>query len=274
MYNLFEIVQAAQDGQAMTNLARQFGLSQAQAQSAIEAMLPAFSLGLQRKASNPFDFTNLMGMLGTGQYAPAFDNPAMAFGANAMARGDEVLKQLFGTNDVSRQVAGQAAAMAGIVPDTARQMMPIVAAMIMGGLFKAATSQGLGPILGQLGTLFQKGDRAAAPPQSGFPNVFPPGMTGFGLPQAPAPAPQEPVSPALPFDPTGGVFSAMLEAMFPRPEPEPEPEPENPAAAATGLALARITSMFESGLDAGKQNAGQMQAIFETMLGVNRPDRK
>ncbi len=46
MFNLSEIMQSAQGGQAIPNLAKQFGLTPEQTQAAINALLPAFSVGL------------------------------------------------------------------------------------------------------------------------------------------------------------------------------------------------------------------------------------
>ena len=57
MLPLFDMIMKAQaaNGDAMTAMAKQFGLSQQQTQSAIEALLPAFSQGLKRNAANPWD---------------------------------------------------------------------------------------------------------------------------------------------------------------------------------------------------------------------------
>lgn len=44
--NLNEIMQAAQGGQGVNNLASQFGLTPDQAQSAVQAVIPAFSQAL------------------------------------------------------------------------------------------------------------------------------------------------------------------------------------------------------------------------------------
>src|SRR4051794_9318185 len=63
MLNLFEILQNAQGGQLIANLARQFDLSQQQAQAALDAMLPAFSIGLKRQASDPAAASNLFATL-------------------------------------------------------------------------------------------------------------------------------------------------------------------------------------------------------------------
>ena len=45
----------AQNSEAMKAMARQFGLSEAQVEQAMEALMPAFSTGLKRNASSPMD---------------------------------------------------------------------------------------------------------------------------------------------------------------------------------------------------------------------------
>ena len=48
---------------------------------------------------------------------------------------------LFGSKDLSRAVASQAAQATGIGQQVLQQMLPVIASMIMGGLFKQSTSQ-------------------------------------------------------------------------------------------------------------------------------------
>ncbi|QLP96405.1 MAG: DUF937 domain-containing protein [Rhodoblastus sp.] len=50
MFNLDDILRQAQGGGAAQTLARQFGISPDQAQAAMEALTPAFQMGLQRQA--------------------------------------------------------------------------------------------------------------------------------------------------------------------------------------------------------------------------------
>ena len=49
---------------------------------------------------------------------------------------------MFGTKDVSRQVATQAAAHTGLDPDLLKQMLPMAAALVMGALAHHATNSG------------------------------------------------------------------------------------------------------------------------------------
>jgi len=52
MINLFELMRQAQ-GNPAEAMARQFGLSPPQAESAIDALLPAFALAIQRQFQDP-----------------------------------------------------------------------------------------------------------------------------------------------------------------------------------------------------------------------------
>ena len=143
MLPLYDML-AAQNGQAFEALARQFGLSQQQAHAAVEAVLPAFSQGLKQNASDPYGLGTFIAALSSGQHANYFDNPANAFSPAGLADGNGVLGHLFGSKDLSRAVAQQASSLTGLGEGVIRQMLPAMAAMIMGGLFKQMTGQ-LGP---------------------------------------------------------------------------------------------------------------------------------
>ena len=58
-----------------------------------------------------------------------------------MAEGNGILGHLFGSKELSRAVAAQAAQATGIGQEMLKQMLPVIASMIMGGLFKQSTAQ-------------------------------------------------------------------------------------------------------------------------------------
>src|SRR5918993_3443973 len=141
MFNLFDIMRGAQGGAAMDAMARQFGLTPDQVERAMQALLPAFALGLQGSAREPDAFSRTLGLMGSGRYAPFFDNPMLAFSQSAMAQGNEALGVLFGSKDVSCSVAREAAAFAGIGPEILKQMLPILASILLGGLQRSGQAQ-------------------------------------------------------------------------------------------------------------------------------------
>jgi hypothetical protein len=154
--NLVDMFLKGQGGQNIEALARQFNLSQQQTVAALEALMPAFSQGLQRNAADPMGFGAFVQALSTGRNVNYFDNPQAAFNPSGIADGNYILGQLFGSKDLSRAVADHAANVAGVGAETLKQMLPVIAAMMMGGLYKKSTGQfaaaglGGGNVIGDL----------------------------------------------------------------------------------------------------------------------------
>jgi hypothetical protein len=173
MLPLIDMMMKAGGGDAMQTMARQFGLSQQQAMSAVEALMPAFSVGLKRNAADPMGMGAFMQALGTGNHANYFDNVSKAFDPAGIQDGNGILGHLFGSKDVSRAVAQQAAAATGIGSEILKQMLPALASMVMGGLAKqtmgnmqAAAGMGGGNVFGDVITDMMKqytGQRRAEP---------------------------------------------------------------------------------------------------------------
>ncbi|MBV9111368.1 MAG: DUF937 domain-containing protein [Hyphomicrobiales bacterium] len=163
MFNLSEIMQSAQGGQAIPNLAKQFGLTQEQAQAAINALLPAFSVGLHNQAQNMGSLSQIIGSMLGGQHATTFDDPNSHLNQQTISAGNDVLGQLFGPGQATSAIVQQVSKATGINPGILMAMMPVIASMLMSGLFKSASNQGLGGLLGQLASGALGGAAGAAP---------------------------------------------------------------------------------------------------------------
>lgn len=205
MLPLFDMLANAQNGNGIDALSRQFGLSQQQTQSALQALLPAFSQGLKRNTSDPYGVGAFLTAMASGQHAQYFDNASAAFSPQGLAQGNDILGQLFGSKDLSRAVTSQAAQATGIGQDVLKQMLPAIASMMMGGLFKQSTGQlqagGFGAANNPLGEIIEQMMRQSGGSAGG-------GMTGGGA--APQPRQQAP-QPADPFD---NPFGKVLQDMF------------------------------------------------------------
>jgi hypothetical protein len=165
MMNLMEIMQQAQGGQGMDNIARQFGLSTEQTQDAVQSLLPAMQMGLQRQTQDGDMFSGFLQSLASGQHAMTYDSDGDGIPDSAAPMGKDVLNQLFGGSHVSNAVAAQAAATSGISGAIMKAMLPVIASMVMGGLFKGMNNQGFGDVLGQLaGQAFGGGQQQANNP--------------------------------------------------------------------------------------------------------------
>ncbi|WP_336809773.1 DUF937 domain-containing protein [Bosea sp. MMO-172] len=289
MMNLFDIMQSAQHGQALPNLAQQYGLSLQQTQAALDALLPAFSMGLQRQTRDPYAFGSLAQMMTASPYARFFEAGGYGIPAGAQNAGNDVLSQLFGSREVSQAIAAQAAATSGVSQAILKQMLPVIAAMLMGGLSKTSSNEGLGGILGQFAEMMRGQMPGMQPPQPQMPaNPFEAILKGmFGQAGGqPQPNPQ-----AAPSDPFGGALGQILGGMFggmapqqaepepaprprsaPRRAPAPEPELEEaaPSSSANGpgsIGLDALNQMFEHGRQIQDDHQNALKSILDAMLG-------
>ena len=134
--NMLDAILGAQGGGAAQQLGRQFGLDESQASSALSALVPALAAGFQQNMSSPQGLEGLLSALGGGRHQQYVED------ANALARpdttadGNGILGHIFGSKDVSRQVASRASAQTGISEGVLKSMLPVVAAMAMGTMSK------------------------------------------------------------------------------------------------------------------------------------------
>jgi len=134
--NLLDMIMSAQGGATAQQAGSQLGLNQQQSQSAIAALLPAISSALKQNTSSPQGLAGLLGALQGGQHEQYLENPQMLGQQQTVTDGNAILGHLFGSKDVSRAVAGQAAQKTGIGADVLKKMLPLVATMAMGSLSK------------------------------------------------------------------------------------------------------------------------------------------
>ena len=147
--NMLEMIGNAQGGQAVDNLGRQFGLSNQEAAAAIQALLPALSSGLKRNTATPEGLAGLLGALNRGDHARYYDDQDVLAGQSARDEGDRILGHVLGSEEVNQTVVERASAQTGIGGDILRQMLPVIAAMVMGALSKEGRNP-LNDILGQI----------------------------------------------------------------------------------------------------------------------------
>ena len=148
--NLIEILAQAQGGGAMDNLGRQFGLDATQTRSAVEQLAPMIAAGFRRNAGSDQGLAELMQALQRGSHDRYYDDPSPAGLNDALSDGNGILGHIFGSKDVSREVASQAAGSTGISSGILKQMLPILASMIMGSMSKRTREPGLQDILGSV----------------------------------------------------------------------------------------------------------------------------
>jgi hypothetical protein len=144
---LNDIIQSAQGGQGLQNLASQFGLSPEETQAAMQAIIPALSHGLQRAAQDPGALGGVIGEMASGDHAGSYADPSQT-GA-AVDAGSGALGQIFGGPGVTSEIAAQISRVSGLDPGLVSQLLPAVASMALGGLAHAMQTQGHGEVLEQ-----------------------------------------------------------------------------------------------------------------------------
>lgn len=271
MFNLTEIMQAAHSGQAFDTMARQFGLTPQQARSAVEALLPAFSLGLQRQTQSLQMLSAFLGQVAAAQQqASAYENPAAAFSPYAAQQGQGLIGIVFGNPEVARQIAAQAAAMSGVSMQILQQMMPFMATMLMGGMNRTMMNglQNAGVQVPSGGSAFP-----GMPDPRAFSEMFGRMMGAGAAGTAPKPAPERAGAPqASAFEQmmTNNPFAAMLAGMMraasaPSEDAKPE-EPPPPPPTAAELNYEAFSKLFQTGRDVQDQYLQNLQGIFAKML--------
>lgn len=149
-----------QNSAAVQQLAAQFGLRPEQAQAAMSVLLPLVTAGVQREAQTK-GTDGLAAALAKGQHEKYLSEPAALADPATVTDGNAILGHIFGSKDVSRQVATNAAQKTGIDPALLKKMLPVVAAIAMGAIARRSKSAGpaagagagaggLGGILGSL----------------------------------------------------------------------------------------------------------------------------
>jgi hypothetical protein len=142
----------------LQSIARELGVSENQVASGAAALSPAI-LGGFKKQAQPAGLDglgSLLGQLGGGGLLDQVLGPQ----PTDLSLGNNVLGQIFGSKDVSRSVAQNAAAQTGLDAGLLKKMLPMLAMLVAGYLAK------------------QQGGAAAAPSPDA--DVGPGGSGGLG----------------------------------------------------------------------------------------------
>ena len=145
--DILNAIVGAQDGAAVRQLGATLGLDEAQAATALSALVPALAGGVQRNLQQDGGLGSLIGALTAGGHQRYLDDPSALEGAAAIQDGNGILGHLLGSKEASRSVASQAAAQTGLSPELLKRMLPLVATLVMGAL---AQKKGASPSLGGL----------------------------------------------------------------------------------------------------------------------------
>ena len=151
------------NGSPVAQLAQKFGMGQSDVTKVIANFLPALTNGVKKNVSQKGGLENLLGALGRGSHERYLDEPEAISRNEAVSDGNGILGHLFGSKDVSRQLAKRTSKSTGFDFGILKKMLPLVAGIAMGALNKqgkksdafpapaeAKKKSGLGSLLGLL----------------------------------------------------------------------------------------------------------------------------
>jgi len=141
----------------LQSMARELGIDEKQAESGASALIPAILGGFKKEAqSQPAGLAGLGGLLAQLGGSGLLDN-VLSPQPTDVSQGNNVLGHIFGSKDVSRAVAQDAASHSGLEPSMLKKMLPIVAMLVAGYMAKRGTTAqdpagggGLGGLLSSL----------------------------------------------------------------------------------------------------------------------------
>jgi len=164
----------------LKSMAQELGVSESQAANGAAALAPAILGGFKKQAqAQPAGLDGLSGMLEQLGGGSLLDD-VMAPKPTSVSRGNDVLGQIFGSKDVSRAVAQNAASQSGLDSSLLKKMLPMLAMAVTGYMSKQGGSAhstqpsrsggGLGALLG--GLFGGRSSRPAASSSSGLASML------------------------------------------------------------------------------------------------------
>lgn len=144
-----DLLAQAQGGDALGNLARSFGIAPDQAEAVVNSVLPQLERRMERNTLSRGGVADLVEILGRAGGGGFIDRTEAIGDPNVARFGIDALENILGNKDQSRAVAARAARASGISEELIKQMLPVIAAMVMGALAKGAGGT-LGEILGKI----------------------------------------------------------------------------------------------------------------------------
>ena len=151
--NLMDLLMESGRGGALDRIAQRSGLSTNQTNDVLAQLAPALGRALQRNTASSDGLESLLGALAGGHHQRYVDRPEVLDQPESINDGKAILGHLLGSKDVSRNLAGHAAAQTGVNADVIKRMLPMVAALAMGALSKKTAAPQARPSQSHAGSL-------------------------------------------------------------------------------------------------------------------------
>jgi len=136
MTNILDMLLSGNNGNTIKDLSKQFDLPEDQTRSAVEELIPALTRGMQNNTQSAPGMDDLLDALRTGDHTRYMDQPDILNKPATTKDGNDILGHIFGTKEVSREVANRVSKKSGVSSTILKKMLPVLASLAMGALSK------------------------------------------------------------------------------------------------------------------------------------------
>ena len=140
--NILESLIGSQSSNVVSELARQLGVNESQANAAAGQLIPALTRGIKNNASTDGGLSSLINALQKGNHHNYLDNTSTLGQNSTIQEGNSILGHIFGSKDVSRNVANYGAQQAGLSSSLMKKALPILAPLVLSALSKGLLGKG------------------------------------------------------------------------------------------------------------------------------------
>lgn len=153
--DLLDLLKATGGGNSVGKLSETLGLGSADTSKLVAALAPALMNGLQKNAAGS-GLDGLRSALQKGGHDRYIDQPELMESDDTRRDGNKILGHIFGSKEVSRNVAAAAESDTGIDASLIKKALPLLATLAMGAMNKKSSAGSSGGGLGALLSMAKK----------------------------------------------------------------------------------------------------------------------
>ncbi len=138
--DLMDLLNSTGGGDSIGALAKTVGLGSSDTSKLVESLAPALMRGVQKNTADNDGLTSLRRALESGGHDRYIDQPELMASEDTRADGNNILGHIFGSKDVSRNVAAAASRDTGIDAGLIKKALPLLASLAMGAMNKKTSA--------------------------------------------------------------------------------------------------------------------------------------
>lgn len=138
--DLMDLLKTTGGGDSIGALARTVGLGSSDTSKLVESLAPALLRGVQKNTADDDGLASLRRALESGGHDRYIDDPNLMASEDTRADGNNILGHIFGSKDVSRNVAAAASKDTGIDAGLIKKALPLLASLAMGAMSKKTSA--------------------------------------------------------------------------------------------------------------------------------------